>query len=64
VSVLLGNGDGTFAPNVDFDGSTNPSGEPTSVAVADFNLDGKADIAASCYYSDTVSVLLGGGCSP
>jgi uncharacterized repeat protein (TIGR01451 family) len=41
VSILLGNGDGTFQPAKSFDvGGDNPS----SIAVADFNGDGKLDL--------------------
>ncbi len=56
VSILLGNGDGTFQPHQDF-----PVGSiPVSVAAGDFNGDGKADLAV-VGYSDTVYVLLGNG---
>jgi len=41
-SVLLGNGDGTFQANLDF-GALN---QPYSVAVGDFNGDGRLDVAA------------------
>ncbi|PYM39561.1 MAG: hypothetical protein DME17_00520, partial [Candidatus Rokuibacteriota bacterium] len=61
VSVLLGNGDGTFRPAV---GSPYPvGGGPWSVAVSDFNGDGKPDLAVATYLTDlgTVSVLLGNG---
>jgi len=57
VSVLLGNGDGTFqtARNV-------PVGfAPTSVTSADFNGDSKADLAVANWSSNNVSVLLGNG---
>ena len=58
MSVLLGNGDGTFQPpSVDFAGGAHPR----SVAVADFNGDGKPDLAVANAGSDTVSVLLGNG---
>ena len=63
VSVLLGNGDGTFQPPVSY---TLPL-EPTMVAVGDFNGDGKADLAVTgdvSPYSEsvgTVSVYLGNG---
>jgi hypothetical protein len=55
VSVLLGNGDGTFLPAQSY-----PAGSsPTSVAVGDFNGDGIQDLAVANY--DGVSVLLGKG---
>src|SRR6266704_723014 len=57
VSVLLGNGDGTFqAPR------TFPVGiHPAQVAVGDFNGDGKPDLVVSNVDSNTLSVLLGNG---
>lgn len=59
VVVLLGNGDGTFtaAP-----GSPIPLGFSVSgIVAADFNGDGKADLAASDYLGGTVNILLGNG---
>jgi hypothetical protein len=39
-----------------------PAGnDPLSVAVGDFNGDGKRDLAVANSYSDNVSVLLGNG---
>ncbi len=57
VSVLLGNGDGTFASHVDYAVGSAPKG----MASADFNGDGKADIAVANVSSGNVSVLLGVG---
>jgi Flp pilus assembly secretin CpaC len=59
VSVLLGNGDGTFAaaPN-------SPLGTgvaPTAVTITDFNADGNPDIAVTDPQTDSVSVFLGLG---
>jgi len=57
VSVLLGNGDGTFQKQMSYvTGNT-----PTFVAVGDFNGDGKLDLAVVNYSDNTVSVLLGNG---
>ena len=55
VSILLGNGDGTFQPHVDY-----PAGNgPGSIAVGDFNGDGKQDLAIAG--TSTLSVLFGNG---
>jgi hypothetical protein len=56
-SILLGNGDGTFQTHLDY-----PLGSgPISILTADFNGDGKLDVAAANYGGSTVSVLLGNG---
>ncbi|PYO59002.1 MAG: hypothetical protein DMD83_01065, partial [Candidatus Rokuibacteriota bacterium] len=57
VSVLLGNGDGTFQPARTF----AVGAHPTSVAMGDFNRDGMLDLAVASQTSSTVSVLLGNG---
>ncbi len=57
VSVLLGNGDGTFKPQVSYTAGSNPE----RVLVADFNGDGIADIVVANTGSNTVSILLGNG---
>src|SRR5207253_7449518 len=57
VSVLLGNGDGTFQAAQTFGAGINPD----SVAVGDFNGDGLPDLAVANFISNTVSVLLGNG---
>jgi hypothetical protein len=56
VRVLLGNGDGTFQAARSFAAGDRP----VSVAVGDFNGDGRADLAVADYYGG-VSVLLGNG---
>ena len=57
VSVRLGTGDGDFLPVVRY-----PAGEATmSVAMGDFNHDGRPDIAAGNPASGDASVLLGAG---
>lgn len=57
VSVLLNQGNGTFAPKVDYPIGAWPSG----IAIADFNADGKLDVAAVNSGSSTVSVIFGVG---
>src|SRR6266704_291405 len=57
VSVLLGNGDGTFAAKTDF---TTGSG-PQSVAIGDLNGDARPDLAVADAAFNKVSVLLGNG---
>jgi hypothetical protein len=57
LSILLGNGDGTFQAPVSY-----TLGEsPTAVVVADFNRDGKLDLAVSVFNSLQISVLYGNG---
>src|SRR5262249_25670228 len=56
VSVLLGNGDGTFRTHVDYATGTGPS----SIAVAKFNSDNRLDLAVG-HPANVVSVLLGKG---
>jgi serine/threonine protein kinase len=58
ISVLLGNGDGTFRAAVNYSAGGGDRPAPRSVAVGDFNGDGKPDLAV---VSDTVSVRLGKG---
>ncbi len=54
VSVLLGNGDGTFQPRVDY-----PTGSlPEGIVTGDFNGDGGLDLALAVRNSNAVSVLL------
>jgi type IX secretion system substrate protein/VCBS repeat protein/FG-GAP repeat protein len=60
VSVLLGSGTGTFTSNINYTVCTS-SGAPCSVTSADFNSDGKADLAVTILTSNIVSILLGNG---
>jgi hypothetical protein len=57
VSVLLGNGDGTFTPAINSPLATGQT--PSAVAIADFNADGNLDIAVTDPLTDSVSVFLG-----
>src|SRR5437016_5336925 len=57
VSVLLNQGAGTFAPKVAYATGLGPF----SVAVRDFDGDGKPDLAVANISSNTVSVLLNKG---
>ena len=59
VSVLLGNGDGTFTSALNSPLATGQA--PTAVAIADFNGDGVPDIAVTDPQTDSVSVYLGLG---
>jgi hypothetical protein len=55
--VLLGNGDGTFKPAI----TTNLPVQANSVAVGDFNRDGKLDLVFTNSSNNTVEVLRGNG---
>lgn len=59
VSVLLGNGDGTFQPQRRFDAGPLPD----SVVTADFNGDGIPDLAvlSTSFGDSTLAILLGRG---
>jgi hypothetical protein len=57
VSILLGNGDGSFGAPTQY--ATGNS--PVAIAVADYNLDGKLDLAFANKNIGRVNVLLGVG---
>ena len=54
VSVLLGNGDGSFQAAQDFGVGRSPN----SVAVGDVNGDGRPDLAVANWVSNNVSILI------
>jgi uncharacterized repeat protein (TIGR01451 family) len=58
VSILMGNGDGTFAEKVDVGAVT---GNPTSIVAADFENDGDLDLAFTTSGSNGIRVLINGG---
>ena len=55
LTLLVGNGDGTFQPEIQFDGG----GACVWVASGDLNGDGKLDLVDANRYLGTISVLLG-----
>src|SRR5205823_614511 len=55
VSIRLGDGLGGFSGSTEINVGANPS----SVAIGDFNGDGKQDLAVANYSSHTVSIRLG-----
>ena len=57
VSILLGNGNGTFGAATNFAAGDGPR----SVAIGDFNGDGRLDLAVANQNSNNVSILLGNG---
>ena len=57
VSILLGNGDGTFKPRADYP----TGGNSPMMATGDFNGDGRLDLAVANGFANTVSILLGNG---
>jgi hypothetical protein len=52
VSILLGNGDGTFQNHVDYDGSI-----ASGLVTSDFNNDGRLDVAVSNNVPNTIAIL-------
>ncbi|HTA60927.1 MAG TPA: FG-GAP-like repeat-containing protein [Bacteroidia bacterium] len=58
ISILLGNGMGSFGVAPNFSVSSNPNSNPISIVSSDFNGDGLLDLATANYGSDDISVLL------
>ena len=63
VSVLLGNGDGTFRAQGQFEVGAGPTPwvTSTSLVAGDFNGDGRPDLAVANFLSDDIAILLGNG---
>jgi hypothetical protein len=59
IGILMGNGDGTFQPEVDY--GAGPGDCANSVVAADFNGDGKLDLAFADACQGFLSILLGNG---
>jgi hypothetical protein len=61
ITVMLGNGDGSFQAKQNYPGC--PIGNAIKMVLADFNRDGNTDIALGCSNSNTggVAILLGHG---
>jgi PKD repeat protein len=57
LAVLLGRGDGTFNPAVNFEVAWSPAG----VRIGDFNSDGRPDIAVTSHETRSISLLAGHG---
>ncbi len=57
VSILLGNGDGTFRAPVNYTVGVAPD----AIVAQDFNGDGRLDLAVTNQSDNTVSILLGNG---
>lgn len=57
ISVMISSGGGGFGAHVDYAAGNGPD----SVVVADFDVDGKPDVAVADFYTDVVSILPGNG---
>ena len=57
ISILLGNGDGTFRDQIQL----HVCQEPRALAMGDFNEDSHSDVALACSGGDEIALLLGHG---
>ena len=58
MSLLVGNGDGTFAPRADFSAQNGP----ISAAIGDVDGDGRSDVLVSNSLSGTLQLMRNTGC--
>ena len=58
ISILLGNGDGTFKPHVDHSAAFILGGFTEQLGIADFNNDGAPDIAAADQIANSLSLFM------
>ena len=61
LTILLGDGRGGFRPSHDSPIDVHSTPHPHGVAVADFNGDGKPDVAADSWGNNQIELLLGDG---
>jgi len=61
IQIMLGNGDGTFTAGTSFSVGSSPTSAPTSIVAADFNGDGKVDLAVGVSPDSIVDIYLGDG---
>jgi uncharacterized protein (DUF2141 family) len=60
VTTLLSNGDGTFKPPINYYINNGFAGM-TTIALADFNGDGKLDLVGEFFYGSSLQILAGNG---
>src|SRR6185503_8913090 len=58
LSLLLGNGDGTFRAEIP---AGQPGGGSGSIAAGDFNADGRPDLAVSRHFGSSITIFIGNG---
>gem|GEM_PF-834550 len=61
ISVLLGNGDGSFSSPTKYDTGNGNGYYPWGVAVADFNGDGRQELAVANNGTTTITMFMGNG---
>jgi phospholipase C len=61
IQIMLGNGDGTFTTGASFSVGSSITSAPISMAVGDFNRDGKLDLAVGVSPDSIVDIFFGDG---